>query len=348
MIVAPFPANEAQRQSALNSYHILDTATDPRFDDLTHLTAKILETPIAYISFIDAHRQWFKSSVGLAATEAPREFAFCAHAILQSTAMIVPDAWLDPRFVNNPFVRGEPHIRFYAAVALIDSAGYALGTLSVIDHVARAITRVQLLALQKLGTQVLGQLEHRREHQTAAANPRPGPRPAPGISTAADAAPTTDAHPFEGLRVLVAEDNIVSQLNIRKLLNQLGCEPTLVESGIAAVNAWNSKSFDIVMMDCKMPGIDGYEATRRIRTASKPGVRVPIIALADRLSGAERDIAILAGTDDFLMKPIVADDLFTALSRARFQRARPSTAAPTASATSTPATQDHATTPAKS
>ena len=309
MIVPPFPANEVQRRRALAGYKILDTAEEPCFDELAHFTTKILETPIALISLIDADRQWFKSHVGLDATEAPRELSFCAYTLLQSSPHIVPDAWLDPRFVNNPFVTGEPYMRFYAAVPLIDSAGFALGTLSAIDRVARAITRVQLLALQKLGAQVMAHLESRSERNTSPPDRSSNPMPLLDLGSA------DLSRPLAGLRVLVAEDNIVSQLTIRKLLNPLGCEATLVESGIAAINAWNSRPFDLVMMDCKMPGIDGNEATRRIRAASVHATQIPIIAMADRHSSLECDIAILAGADEFLVKPILADDLLAILQR---------------------------------
>lgn len=167
MIVAPLPANEFERQAALESCQVLDTAPEAGFDDLTALAAQICNSPIALISLIDRQRQWFKSHHGLRATETPREVAFCTHALLQTGPLVIPDATLDRRFHDNPLTTGEPHVRFYAGVPLIDRAGHALGTLCVIDHVARILSSQQLDMLVRLGRQAVDQLELRRTRAAA-------------------------------------------------------------------------------------------------------------------------------------------------------------------------------------
>jgi len=105
---APLPADETQRIAALQSYRILDTETELAFDDLTHLAAVICNVPIALISLVDQDRQWFKSKVGLTATETSRDLAICAHAILQPDLFVVPDASTDDRFADNALVTRAP------------------------------------------------------------------------------------------------------------------------------------------------------------------------------------------------------------------------------------------------
>lgn len=159
---APIPANEKRRLEILWNYDVLDTPPEESFDDLTELAAFICQTPIALISLVADNRQWFKARVGLTVTETARDISFCTHAILQSDVMIVPDALKDPRFVNNPLVTGEPHIRFYAGAPLITPDGHALGTLCIIDHQPRELGERQIAALRRLARVVIKHLELRR------------------------------------------------------------------------------------------------------------------------------------------------------------------------------------------
>lgn len=162
MIPAELPANEMQRLQELRSYGVLDTMPEAAYDAITYLAAQICDVPIALVSLVDEHRQWFKSRVGLDAPETPRDVAFCSHAILEpSELFVVRDAALDVRFVDNPLVVGDPSIRFYAGAPLQTRSGEAMGTLCVIDREPRILTADQQKALRALATQVVALFELR-------------------------------------------------------------------------------------------------------------------------------------------------------------------------------------------
>jgi GAF domain-containing protein len=161
-VILAKPDNEEARIVALEKYAILDSDPEQAFDDLTLLASFVCRTPIALISLVDEDRQWFKSRVGLNATETSRDIAFCSTAILQSDVFVVSDALKDDRFRDNPLVVSEPHIRFYAGAPLINEDGYALGTLCVVDRAPRELTPEQREALEALSRLVLAQMEFRR------------------------------------------------------------------------------------------------------------------------------------------------------------------------------------------
>ncbi len=163
-------AAEVERLAALRQYGILDTAPDTTFNELAKLAAMICGTPIALISFVDEHRHWFKAHVGTSLTETARGVSLCAHAMRESTVMVVPDTEQDVRFANEPLVIEAP-IRFYAGAPLISASGQPLGALCVLDHVPRVISEQACNALQMLARQVMVQLEaHRRADRLSEEN----------------------------------------------------------------------------------------------------------------------------------------------------------------------------------
>lgn len=157
-------ANEVARLSALSGYRILDSPPEESFDAITRIAAHICGAPIALIAFVDEQRQWFKSKVGLTIKQSPREGGFWTYAIQNSNVTIITDASADERFATHPMVVNRPHIRFYAGVPLITAAGHALGTLCVLDRVARQINSEQLKTLHALANEVMIQLELRRKN----------------------------------------------------------------------------------------------------------------------------------------------------------------------------------------
>jgi diguanylate cyclase (GGDEF)-like protein len=158
----PVPENEVERQKALDELHILDGPSDEDLDRLTRVASQMLGLPIALISLVDHDRQWFLSRVGLEAGETGRDVAFCAHAICGDELMVVPDALQDERFRDNPLVRGEPHIRFYAGAPLRTREGHNLGTLCVIGQEPRILSGNENQLLLDLAGLVIQQLEARR------------------------------------------------------------------------------------------------------------------------------------------------------------------------------------------
>lgn len=151
-----------QRLAALACYEVMDTPREPSFDELADLTAKLCDAPIAVVNLIGADRQFFKAEVGLGVRETPFDSSFCARAILEDEFLIVPDMTQDPRFVSNPLVVGEPHIRFYAGVLLKTAEGVTIGTLCVLDYRPRTLTPLQQETMRVLARQVMAQLDLRR------------------------------------------------------------------------------------------------------------------------------------------------------------------------------------------
>ena len=161
MLSAPLPHNESQRLLELRELGVLDSSPEESYDALARSAALITGCPMAVVTLVDEHRQWFKAVHGLTVRETPRAIAFCAHAILGEQLFEVPDALADLRFHDNPLVTAAPSVRFYAGVPL-RFAGVMLGTLAVFDHRPRELDPGQRTALEGLALAVTELLRSRR------------------------------------------------------------------------------------------------------------------------------------------------------------------------------------------
>jgi signal transduction histidine kinase/CheY-like chemotaxis protein len=143
------------------------------------------------------------------------------------------------------------------------------------------------------------------------------------LRLAAVAAPARPADPTRvqlppGLRVLVAEDNLVNQLVARRMLERLGHKVVVVDNGVAAVAAYTRDPFDIVLMDVQMPEMDGLEATRQIRAIeAQRGTHIPVVALTAHAMKGDRERCEAASMDGYAVKPISLDDLCAEIARVR-------------------------------
>jgi two-component system, sensor histidine kinase len=122
---------------------------------------------------------------------------------------------------------------------------------------------------------------------------------------------------LEALSVLVAEDNAVNQTIIDAMLKQLGHRITLAANGREALEELARTDFDLVLMDCNMPEMDGLEATQRLRAHGVRNARIPIIALTANAMDGDREKCLAAGMDDFVAKPVTIATLRAAIERVR-------------------------------
>jgi GAF domain-containing protein len=164
MQAAPVPANEDVRLAALNDLNVLDTPAEERFDRYTKRLAKVFNVPIALVSLVDDHRQFWKSSEGLGAAdrkarEAPRETSICGHVVAENEVLVINDVLKDKRFANNPWLK-ERGIRFYAGAPLrTPDDGVAIGSVCVIDVEPRPVSDRDIAFLQFIADEVMLELQ---------------------------------------------------------------------------------------------------------------------------------------------------------------------------------------------
>src|SRR4030095_16745516 len=139
--------------------NLLDTEAEPVFDRITAKLARVFEVPIALISLVDRHRQFFNSQTGLAeglgkARQASRNLSVCGHVIAKNQVMVIEDLARDRRFANNPLLK-EHGIRFYARVPLLAPNGQPIGSLCLLDLKPRQFTEREKRLLQEYSNDVI-------------------------------------------------------------------------------------------------------------------------------------------------------------------------------------------------
>jgi diguanylate cyclase (GGDEF)-like protein len=139
---------------ALRALSLFSANPDERFDRLTRLARRIFNVPVAKVTLVGPEMVYTVSCAGEPKNPIPRELSFCSHAIHSDEIMIIPDTLADGRFANNPFVVGEPHIRFYAGCPLIVANGCRLGTLCLVDQAPRTMTQEDISLLKDLAATV--------------------------------------------------------------------------------------------------------------------------------------------------------------------------------------------------
>lgn len=168
---APTGWTESDRLAELESLDLTVNGQEAVYDDLTRIAALVCHAPISLVSLVEGERQWFKARVGFDLPETPRQMSICSHAIESNALLVIPDLALDPRTCDNPLVSGERKLRFYAGAVIRSPSGLPLGTLCVLDQVARpdGITPMQVEMLEALARQASTLIELTRTRSEVSA-----------------------------------------------------------------------------------------------------------------------------------------------------------------------------------
>jgi CheY-like chemotaxis protein len=287
-VSSPLPENEDSRLESLYGFRILGSSCEQRFDDIAHLAALMCDAPIAVIAFVDKQRVWFKAKIGLEVDEIPRGNSFCAHAILQSVVLIIPDPIADQRFKNS-FLVEESGIRFYAGIPLITGDNYPLGTLAVMDRVPHLMTAEQIESLQILARQIVGELETRRT--------KDAPSPHPRLHLVAPHR--------RSVTILIVEDDSVLRELLQRALEGYGFSILPAANGLEALR-WSERyegTIEIVVTDIVLSDFNGFELSNRIRSARPETKLLFVTGFGDQIP------EMLKYEADILEKPFLPSEL---------------------------------------
>jgi PAS domain S-box-containing protein len=162
--------DDVNQTAAARNLGILDTPPEATFDDVVLIAAQACHTAMASVGFIADGRHWFKAKIGFDQLEISIDLSICAYTIQQLGLTVIPDLREHPEFRHNPYVTGEPRLRFYAGIALRDENGVAVGTLTVVDREPRpeGLSQVQERTLQALARSIQREMKLRKAERELA------------------------------------------------------------------------------------------------------------------------------------------------------------------------------------
>src|SRR6056297_2165925 len=161
---------ENERLAVLSRYDLSDGGSEADFDHIARLAAHLFNAPIAAVTLVGACEQAFTGCHGITVSKTPRDVSFCHTDILTNRELlVVEDATCDPRFADNPYVAGEPFLRFYAGAPLVTHDDHVLGRVCIIDTKPRPnLDERERILLADLATLAMDRLERRREERRRA------------------------------------------------------------------------------------------------------------------------------------------------------------------------------------
>lgn len=166
-----FEIYEGRRHEILAKFKVLDTEPEKEYDALCELVRQVMECSVAAVAFMDQTRQWYKARYGIAQAELPREISFCSQLLQTPLPTIIMDASKDPRFSENPLVKGSANIRFYASTPICDpDTGIVIGSVFVMDPIPKP--KLPLRAME-----VLSYVSSAAEKLLQGKDPRPSRHP---------------------------------------------------------------------------------------------------------------------------------------------------------------------------
>ncbi|WP_262271874.1 PAS domain S-box protein [Microvirga yunnanensis] len=162
--------DETTRLAALRESDVLDTPPETAFDDAVQVAAQVCQAPMAAVGFLAQDRHWFKAKLGFNDSQIPSDLSICSHAIRQPGPVVIGDLREHPGLRTNPYVTGQPGLRFYAGIALKTADGLPLGTLSVLDCAARpeGLSEAQEQTLMALARSIEREMKLKRAERELA------------------------------------------------------------------------------------------------------------------------------------------------------------------------------------